>query len=267
MEEYSSSWNRISGGLNRQAQTFPRTEREDLQIVGSISTLHPRRLKASDLVDLSGQTSVIIRVNLQPKLRMVNRRLRQQPSIPESDWKMYQTIHFPVHHPFPPNTRGFFYWDSKVAGPNLARQIRFRIVESGDPKHLASGRQLVIPGCILPWNIPLSGLADTEFTKHHALRSLVWQDGLCNPDELFFVLAMARHHPSSHLINPVCALGQPFEVMAGKTGFDINIVTSRGAFGLKLWNLFCRTDGSGQKIPYNGMALFAFRSIHSLKLS
>lgn len=262
--EYTASWQKLCGDLNRPAKTRPQTERPDLRIAGSISTLHPGRIRHTDVVDLSGQTSVIVQVNLDPKLRMVNEQLREQPSIPESGWSMFQTIHFPVKEPFPPNTRGFLYWDNHVAGPNLARQIRFRVVESGEPKDLAAGHHLVLPGKILPWNIPFTSLADFEGSSNHAMRSLAWQDSLFNPDELFFILAMARHHPASHLVDPVFALGQPFELNSGKVGFDINVITSRGAYGLKLWHLFCRPDGSGQKLPYRGNAMFSICAVFVL---
>src|SRR4051812_26499937 len=83
-----------------------------------ISTLDPERLLPSDYMDLSGH------FNRTP-LRKTELSYSGSPI------------------PFPPNTRGFFYYHRDPALPPIAGQLRFRLTPKRDPASFAEGTDLL----------------------------------------------------------------------------------------------------------------------------
>lgn len=68
------------------------------------------------------------------------------------------SFHYGSGKPFPPNTRGFFYYHSPASMPLTAGEIRFRLTQSASPKDFCAGLDLLLPNG-LPWSLPLVRLA------------------------------------------------------------------------------------------------------------
>ncbi|TFK45340.1 hypothetical protein OE88DRAFT_1222537 [Heliocybe sulcata] len=128
-----------------------------------LRTLNPTRLAAEDFVDLTG--------------------------------RLMKTVHFPVgseapsyrlqmqyirsgghgYIPYPPESRGFFYWHLDQDAPPVTGQVRFRITTSSDPATFPSGRDLRLPDGDI-WNISLLRIA--RYTRYSGLRAHLFSEEL-----------------------------------------------------------------------------------------
>ena len=109
-----------------------------------ISTLCPKRLQPSDCVDISSRSWATV------KLQCGASHVRYN----ESNWN--------ATGPFPPNTRGFFYYHTPPKAPPLIGEIRFRCANTLDDFH--NGEDLLSKDKFqTPWSIPLYTLANYAY--------------------------------------------------------------------------------------------------------
>ncbi|KAF9530679.1 hypothetical protein CPB83DRAFT_153326 [Crepidotus variabilis] len=134
-----------------------------------IRTLDPSKMvKANQaLMDLSGLKQPVVHVArypdsiLKPPLYFVKDKISK-----------------PI--PFPPDTRGVFYFHHNPAYPILSGGIRFRICET--QAKFTLGRDLQLPGGLgLPWEMPLLSF---HGEKTQPVRDLLVRDGLVEPEVL-----------------------------------------------------------------------------------
>ncbi|TRM65200.1 hypothetical protein BD626DRAFT_215015 [Schizophyllum amplum] len=101
---------------------------------------HPQRLSPSDAVDISGRrvTGITLPRDLTQPLRT-----RESYHIPftYTRWPLSNPM---AITPFPPETRGFFYFYHNMHNPAVSG-VRFRVVPSGDPADFAAGYDLRRP--------------------------------------------------------------------------------------------------------------------------
>ncbi|KAF8350356.1 hypothetical protein F5887DRAFT_297990 [Amanita rubescens] len=119
-----------------------------------VSTLCSKRLKPFDCTDLSGTS--------RPCLTLPCGR-----------------THIGYHKtkgasPFPPNTRGFFYYHTPPKAPPLVGELRFRCASNLDDFH--DGKDLVLKDKFTPWSIPLYALAN--WVGYAKLREQLMLDNL-----------------------------------------------------------------------------------------
>ncbi|KAF8347399.1 hypothetical protein F5887DRAFT_1072391 [Amanita rubescens] len=103
-----------------------------------VSTLCPKRLRPSDLIDISGL--------VWPAIKLPSR------STPLRGLKHNNQV------PFPPNTRGFLYYHTPPKAPPFVGEIRFRCANSLED--FPNGKDLLSSDKFNPWSIPLSVLAN-----------------------------------------------------------------------------------------------------------
>lgn len=149
----------------------------------SVSTLDPLKLRPSDFIDFSGL---------------------QQPSVnvdPICQLSFYKGV------PFPANTRGFIYYHPPPPGINLlAGEVRFRLVENGDPECFERGSDLMSPTG-LPWFIHFLALNNNKSYK--GLRNIALRDELITPPLLEKCDSIEIRTARAPVIH---SLGQPFPV-------------------------------------------------------
>ncbi|CDO75193.1 hypothetical protein BN946_scf184866.g34 [Trametes cinnabarina] len=105
-----------------------------------LPTLSPRMFKDSDLVDLS---------NTYYQMDMAADGIRGNLA------NVFYSRDFRnlYGRPFPPGTRGFFYWKSYYGHPKMSGEIRFRIMPDASKKSFAYGRDLLGPDDFA-WRLP-----------------------------------------------------------------------------------------------------------------
>ncbi|KAF5332165.1 hypothetical protein D9611_008110 [Ephemerocybe angulata] len=136
--------------------TVPRRWRAPVTRV--LNNLDPRCLKISDIVDLSGLN--------EPRVTFGVATGR---------------LTYFSKNPFPPGSRGFFYYHSRPGQAACAGEIRFRVVDVGSPSPsaadlFASGRDLLDYTGYRPWRIHLTQLYTAQ--RYDPIRRLLLSQGL-----------------------------------------------------------------------------------------
>ncbi|KAF7329494.1 hypothetical protein MKEN_00211800 [Mycena kentingensis (nom. inval.)] len=195
-----------------------------------VVTLDPKKLRPNDYLDISSSLEIFLR-----------------------------TITYLPHAghsftPFPPNTRGFFYFQRPAdALPDaLAGGVRFRRVPRPNAS-FASGNDLLLPDGSL-WEVPLTKVV----TRSPAWTQLLLDDGLIAPALVEVAHKLAQglsrvNFPRTYLH----AFGQPFE---GPFGPDQNLTIVRAgeARTLRMRSPFMQKRDGVHFCPYRGRALMRF---------
>lgn len=151
-----------------------------------MATLDPLKLSSSDYIDLSGLAQPTVNTNPTCTLAF-----------------------YGVGVPFPADTRGFLYYHPPPPGVNLlAGEIRFRLVEDGDPASFDRGSDLMSPTG-LPWSIHFLSL-NCRNARYKGLRDVIALDGLATPKLIENCDSIAIDGNRSTRAPIVHSLGQPF---------------------------------------------------------
>ncbi|KAJ7235096.1 hypothetical protein B0H12DRAFT_1076182 [Mycena haematopus] len=159
------------------------------------------------------------------------------------------------YQPFPPYTRGFFYYYVPRDLPPMAGGLRFRITPRGHPASFQDGEDLLHDG--LPWQISLPNIA-TAVGRKIVLRQQLLNEGLVTQAVLDKCRTMM---PTRKRLDPkvtLYRLEQPFLV-----GFDhVLYAWAIGETEIKPILLYMLTDHRkhwqrGMR-PYTGSALAQF---------
>ncbi|TFK45336.1 hypothetical protein OE88DRAFT_1740383 [Heliocybe sulcata] len=118
-----------------------------------LRTLDRTRLDVYDFVDITGKMTRNARFPVAP----------EEPRLQLRYFKSGGRNNIP----FPPNTRGFFYWHLEPDAPPLAGQLRFRTTTSSDPDTFPTGRDLQLPDGRI-WCISLFDIA--RISQYSGLR-------------------------------------------------------------------------------------------------
>ncbi|KAF5341673.1 hypothetical protein D9611_001990 [Ephemerocybe angulata] len=126
-----------------------------------VSNLDPNHLKMSDIVDLNGP--------VRPSVRF------------GGSVTLLNYHHTNTHIPFPPNSRGFFYYHSRPGLPAGAGDIRFRVVDSQSAPDsagdlFANGRDMLDHTGHRPWHIHMLQLYTTR--NYDPIRQFLLSQGL-----------------------------------------------------------------------------------------
>lgn len=130
------------------------------------------------------------------------------------------TVHYAAENaarvPFPPNTRGFIYYQKPAYLPATAGEIRFRLTTGDNPKLFAAGSDLLLPNG-MPWSVPLLGIvrsaADSDLPRSGLLNTLL-DDGIVSKTLLeHSAQLMAAWSPSARMSKTVIhSLHQLFHI-------------------------------------------------------
>ncbi|TFK35890.1 hypothetical protein BDQ12DRAFT_267695 [Crucibulum laeve] len=164
-----------------------------------ISTFDPARLVPEDYFDLSSRIAPNIKISTAPT-----------PLNP------YYDVRNRAYLPYPPGTRGFYYFHSDPSLPAAAAQIRFRVTPSPDPASFSEGKDLLRPST-LPWSLQILGLASDP--PKPMLKELVKQ-GLVNTPLLEQCMAFYAKEPLSQYSHIATSLDDPFLVQ-----FPVTVIT------------------------------------------
>ncbi|KIM86971.1 hypothetical protein PILCRDRAFT_815419 [Piloderma croceum F 1598] len=206
-----------------------------------IHTLHPSRLRSSDLIDVS----------LKTRMRVYG---------PGCE---YPFTGLPYGHHFPQGTRGFLYYNSPKAGdPPAAGELRFRLISGNTPASFVQGSDLQFPNG-LPWCIPLLAMIDKlenirEHRNYQSMRQLLLDDGLVTPALLETCAAMLDAYkyrsPSSRRI--IHSFGQLFHISFDMVSFPFFALSMNQLRYAAYHGIYCEYDS--RLTPYLGSALCCF---------
>ncbi|KAG6917293.1 hypothetical protein DXG01_003134 [Tephrocybe rancida] len=195
------------------------------------STLDPRRLRASDFLDVSNTAKFVI------------------SHVSNSTQRSMVAYHSGSLRPaFPPATQGFLYLHHNPSFPSLTAEIRFRLVPSGDPAQFETSVDLFAPNRTL-WKIPVLRLPQSR--ESAGLRGYLQDEG---PPEVSQALSIAARLPVPRISAPILTyLEQPFVVDVSKTWTTLHIATPEHfhVFHLYLYP---------QSYYHTGQAKYAIRS-------
>jgi hypothetical protein len=138
-----------------------------------VHDLDPKHLDREDWIDLSGVTLGNLKIRYPTKhndeVRLSNQGLNFRYTTPEPSY--FDAVHgryvnTPVQDalcdtaitPFPPNTRGFFYFHLEDPLHPISAVLRFRITESADLASFERGRDLCLPSTSeehIPWSFSI----------------------------------------------------------------------------------------------------------------
>jgi hypothetical protein len=167
--------------------------------------------------------------------------------------------------PFPPGSRGFFYYDTHMSNtPAEAGEVRFRVTSGNDPTSFSPGVDLLWPNGT-PWRIPLLLIARGASTgkaggrMYEPLRQILMKHGLVTPallkkcDTMNEVGHGAR--PSSRIIY---SLGHLFSVNFHQHG--LRFLCPHDGTGQRIYLQHMFSDRSKPKtiIPYHGKRRLLF---------
>ncbi|TEB25933.1 hypothetical protein FA13DRAFT_1817168 [Coprinellus micaceus] len=129
-----------------------------------LSSLDPSTLKAEECVDISGTQRPTLRFKLTPT--KVHYRLVREGGRARCV-------------PFPPGTRGFFYFHRSLRGHAAAGEIRFRVLRGENAplpisEAFALGSDLISQNRITPWRVHVLNV----FRSYPAIRAQLLAEGL-----------------------------------------------------------------------------------------
>lgn len=193
----------------------------------SITTLNPQKLVRSDFVDFSGHIQPVIYPQRLPR-SVVNFHFINSKGIP-----------------FPPNTRGFLYYHSPPGAP-FAGQIRFRLVEDGDPSKFAQSSDLMGPLGV-PWHIHVTWLGSKSTYKSICTQLL--SENLAT----WSILNKYKNENPPRARTPVVhSVGQPFS-MSFSSDQHLRVSKKQNMGVVTLRNLFTDyRDSNSHLLPYRG---------------
>ncbi|TFY59035.1 hypothetical protein EVG20_g7939 [Dentipellis fragilis] len=226
-----------------QRTTAPRRQRP------WFSTLDPTRLSPDDFCDLSGT------LNARP--------LRKVKIHGSSVLSLYYGMEHRECLPFPPDTRGFFYYyptstprvsDDPDGRPEnrprvLVGEVRFRLTRTSDPSCFAEGQDLRHADG-LPWSVPFERIATHPGACD--LRTILLRDGLVSEEQLEHEREHVRRSgvSSRRVVSRrvMSGLGQPFSANLSRKNWSIVVDSVAGPAGperkwVPLQNLFLQPDG------------------------
>ncbi|KAJ7027475.1 hypothetical protein C8F04DRAFT_965057 [Mycena alexandri] len=207
-----------------------------------LSTLNPTYLKSTDYTSLSH--------HLNPSISFV-------PRTPSFTVRFFQKAG--KHQPFPPRTRGFFYYHSPLPGlPSLAGGLRFRLSPRSHPSSFSDGVDLLHEG--VPWQISLGSIAAAVGRKA-VLREHLLLEGLVTQADLDRCRAASPNKKRLDHKITLFRLKQPFPI-AFDRGLHAWIVGSGETSALRWTYAYMFADNRMSMRPfvrpYSGSALAQF---------
>ncbi|KAI0636047.1 hypothetical protein C8Q77DRAFT_1071897 [Trametes polyzona] len=161
-----------------------------------VYTLVKKKLTPDDYMDISDARVLVVHPE-EP-----TSAAQQDTGLPFITHGYQKTGVKPLHAPFPPDTRGFFFYQPHPKYP-LAGSIRFRVMQQPEPRDFWNGHDLrTVYGTI--WKLPV--LAVLIFERFYLLRESLIKDRYLPPDvheRYAEVLKSARRasvHPQAQVI-------------------------------------------------------------------
>ena len=154
--------------------------------------------------------------------------------------------------PYPPGTKGFFYYHQPPALPPLAGELRFRICDTAS--QFANGKDLEVNSG-QPWRVTLHSISKSSIYSY--LRDLLLEEGLVDPQ---LVADLARLRGSGRQSTAAISLydiDQPFIVdLSSNHGCSTIRFMTRHSLQLTSLQLFSSDRSTGA--PYEGWHFSCF---------
>ncbi|KAF8968777.1 hypothetical protein BDZ97DRAFT_328448 [Flammula alnicola] len=212
------SW---EGSVGHSVAGRPRSDRH-------ILTLSPERMPSvgQQIIDLSDISLPLHYIG--PKEESV--RLAFQASHKKNKLQTFL--------PYPPKTRGAFYYHQDPGRPALSGELRFRMCNSIAKFHMGQDLQVDVGE---PWNIPL--LTMVQKAPFLPICRLLTQDGLVDDDlvaDLQKLPHLYRHTKESIMLYEI---DQPFVVDVARSQWAVSLVTRKSLQTVVLQKLFRAQTG------------------------
>jgi hypothetical protein len=162
------------------------------------------------------------------------------------------SIDYTYGFPFPPGTKGFFYYHQPPALPPMAGEMRFRICD--DASQFAYGRDLEVES-ERPWNIPLINIV--KVGNYKAIRDLLLDEGFVD-HELVADMENLKSVSGSRGKGRAIALydiDQPFSVNLSVRHLHVHLNTRSCVRTVELRPFSIRTLGRVYS-PFSGKAIY-----------
>ncbi|KDQ58061.1 hypothetical protein JAAARDRAFT_193534 [Jaapia argillacea MUCL 33604] len=210
--------------------------------------LDPLRLTRNDFHDLSNRSSVKVKHRASKSGLIHYHRILTPTSL--------------KYIPFPPDTKGFFYYlpNVRATTPLFASGVRFRVTGSRNPKSFESGKDLKLPNG-LTWSIPLYFIR--IMPQYLIFKQLIYWHG-------FHALRNLPRAHGSNVPNPektpmapiLHSLFQAFELDFGSWSRDLWVIAGdRHISFLRLTELVVDKRMGMYGMPYQGSAICFFEPI------
>ncbi|ETW86288.1 hypothetical protein HETIRDRAFT_310228 [Heterobasidion irregulare TC 32-1] len=183
-----------------------------IRVFRHFETLDQHRLRSSDFVKLDKMCPICRVQNTEQGIPLYSKRMII----------IYGSRH--KYQPFPPETKGFFYYWANPETP-VDGQVRFRVTRDGDPSSFTTGFDLLgLDG--LPWCITL--FQALNMAKYSPLGELLLKENLVTKEIAEQACSLrtrlkqsAIEHLRSKRIRPVLKLGQVFSLHLASSSFTI----------------------------------------------
>ena len=151
--------------------------------------------------------------------------------------------------PFPPRTKGFFYYHQPPALPPIAGEMRFRICD--DASQFANGKDLDVE-IGEPWNIPLINIV--KVSRYKEILALLLREGLVDQGIVADIENIAGEGKESQKKGiTIYDIDQPFVVNSNATALRLRLNTRNRLWIVKFrpFTIFRARNGP-QFRPYGG---------------
>ena len=156
--------------------------------------------------------------------------------------------------PFPPGTKGLFYYCQPPAIPPMAGELRFRICD--DASQFAYGRDLEVgPG--RPWNIPFINIVKVR--NYKSIRYLLLDEGFIDHELVADIKNMKFVSTTGGRVTALYDIDQPFSIDLSSSHLRVRLNTRSCVRGVELRPFSIARPGAGIYSPFSGKAnLFSF---------
>ena len=174
-------------------------------------------------------------------------------------------IAYVSHNPFPPGSKGHFYYHQPPALPPLAGELRFRICD--DASQFAYGRDLDIESG-RPWNVPLTNIVMVG--KYEGIRNLLLDEGFIDHELVADIENMksvgkrARRKTGGGIT--LYDIDQPFSINLSSSYLYLRLSTRSCVRLAELRPFSVGKPGPGVYSPFSGKAIYFLSTVNQTEL-
>ena len=171
-------------------------------------------------------------------------------------------IAYTAGFPFPPGTKGIFYYRQPPGLPPMAGEMRFRICD--DASQFAHGKDLEVgPG--RPWNIPLINIVKVR--NYKAIRDLLLDEGFIDHELVADIENMKFVSTTGGRVIALYDIDQPFSIDLSSSHLRVRLNTRSCIRGVELRPFSIARSGAGVYSPFSGKATYFPSPVYHTELA